>query len=148
MKTPKYTLAYNRTDQVGSGYYGLNLNNVNRNQLNPNVKSQTDAFIKANFSKTNQIFGFKKMSSRQTTILGIPCKYEVIKTSFSDFERKYDQIENCTATIAGIDVDLYSKMGLPGERYIKEAVDVQKSYVINKISDNFISYTISFPEHN
>ncbi len=132
VETPRYSLSYNKTNKVGYGYFSLNLANINKKQLDPKIRSKTDAFIKSSFGKTNQIFGFKKISTRQSKILGIPCKYEVMKTSFSDAERSYDKIETCKATISGIDVDLYSKMGLPGERYITEAVDVQQAYTINK----------------
>jgi len=132
VKTPKYSLEYNRTNKMGYGYYGVNPSVSNRSQLNPNVKSQLDAFITSSFRSSNQILGINKVSSSQSSVLGIACKREIINTSFKDFERDYGQIESCVARINGHDVDLYTKMGNPGERYIMQATEIKKSHKVKK----------------
>ena len=129
--TPKYSLDYNISDKVGYGYFGPNLV-ANRNKLNSNISSQVDAFITASFRNSNKILGIKKISNSNSSILGIPCKREIVSTSFQDFERNYGEIESCVARIAGHDIDLYTKMGNPGERYIMKAIEVKQSSAIKK----------------
>jgi len=130
--TPSYGLEYNRSNKMGYGHFGTDLHPSERNKLNPNVASQVDAFIANSFRQSNQIFGFKKLSSKQSSVLNIPCTREVIKTSFSDIERDYNQIEYCTAVIGGQEVDLFTQMGNPGERYIMQAVEVNMAYATKK----------------
>jgi len=130
--TPKYELNYNRSTEVGYGYYGVTIDSSTRKKLGSRITSKLDPFIASNFRNSKNIFGIKKETTSSSSFLGIPCRKEVLDTSFQDFEREYGKIENCVANISGHDVDLYTKMGMPGKKYIMQAIEIKESYKVNK----------------
>jgi len=132
VKTPKYSLEYNRSEKVGYGYFGVNVDANSRMQLNKKVRTNIDAFITSSFKNSDALFGIKRLPARQSSVLGEPCKREIFTTTFSDFEREYSQVESCTAIMFGHKIDLYAKMGKPGEQYILQAVEINKSYAVKK----------------
>lgn len=132
VKTPGYSLRYNRVNKTGSGLIGRHLTKSDINNLDKQTKMQLDPWVNANFSDTNKIFGFGKVTTKKSAILGYDVTCETVKTSFKDSQRRYGQIEVCKANISGVEIDLFKKMGEPGEYYITEAIEINKSYPIKK----------------
>jgi hypothetical protein len=130
--TSEYSLYYNRSNKTGYGYLGRHITPSYRKRLDNATRSELDSWVSSSFKDTNKILGLEKISTRKSKILGYDVVCETTKTSFSDALRKYDQIEVCKGNIAGIEIDLYEKMGKPGEHYIKEAVEINTAYSVKK----------------
>jgi len=132
VRAPKYTLHYNTVNRQGYGYYTINLTEKDRKRMDKKVLQKTDLWIKNGVSKLKDAFGLEKVSSRQSKILGYDCQHEIMKTGVSDFRRDYDQIESCQAKIDGHTVELLKKIGKSGEKYIKQAVHINRAYNVNR----------------
>jgi hypothetical protein len=132
VKIPEYVLHYNASNKTGYGYKRFSMSASERKRLGSDTRSQIDTWINSNFKDTNSIFGFKKISSKTSQILGHEVTCETIKTSFNDFQRSYDQIEICKANITGYEVVLYEKTGSSGDSYVTQAVEVNLAYPVKK----------------
>lgn len=132
VKTPGYSLRYNRANKTGSGLIGRHLTKSDINNLDKQTKMQLDPWVSASFSDASKIFGLEKLTTKKSVILGHDVTCETVKTSFNDSQRRYGQLEVCKANISGVEIDLYKKMGEPGEYHITEAIEINKSYPIKK----------------
>ncbi len=129
---PYYSLYYNRSNSTGYGFRTINNSGAQRKRMDKTGRDQLDTWLSNNFKDTNKIFGFKKITSKKSKILGHDVKCETVTTSFKDALRDYGQIEMCKAKIAGIEVNLYEKMGNAGQQYIKQAVEIKIAYPARK----------------
>jgi len=132
VKAPNYTLHYNSSNKTGYGYNTINNPGAKRKNMDKTGRDQLDAWLSNNFKDTNAMFGFKKIASRKSRILGHDVECETIKTNFKDFQREYDQIEICKTNMAGIEINLYEKMGSDGDQYITQAVEINTAYPVKK----------------
>jgi hypothetical protein len=129
---PYYSLYYNRSNEKGHGSLGRRITKTDIDRMDAKTRSQFDSWANSSYKDTGKILGLEKLSTRKTKILGYDVVCETTKTTFNDALRKYHQIEVCKATIAGIDIDLYEKMGKAGEHYIKQAVEINTAYPVKK----------------
>lgn len=132
VETPGYSLYYNRSNQKGYGVLGRRLSKSDRARMANNKKQQLDDWIYSNFKDANKVFGFNKISTSKSKMLGHDVICETVKTSFKDFQRIYNQIEICKANIKGFEVVLYQKAGEPGQQHVMEAVAVDTAYPVKK----------------
>jgi hypothetical protein len=132
VKAPEYSLYYNRSNKKGHGSLGRRITRSDIDRMDGESRKEFDNWANSSFKDTDKILGLEKISTKKSKMLGYDVVCDTTKTSFGDVLRKYDQIEVCKATIAGIDIDLYEKMGKAGEHYIKQAVEINTAYPVKK----------------